>query len=269
MEDSTKTIRPHKPYAKHGRAAKRARKSVKPPIPPKVSQNGSKPLTKPKAVPRPTKLDMSKSSGDFDKMRIVRLLLAGAAPKDIASKCNISLNHCNNMIRQMNKDIETLTWQDYLSLLLSKLRLFIDNHTQNSADLQLMLLDCDNAIKDTHKAIERESDKSKALRLSAHMVKLRAERLALMRELNANNTALTTNLSKMGVTNVPTTTKNKVPTQSSTGGEIPRLEELPLSYTDMGKEALLGALRDSNKDVGRYLRAETARKKEQERDSDI
>ncbi len=267
MELEQKTVRPHKDYVKRGRAAQRARKRPSPQIETKAPKNGSKAPRTAKAVPSPTNANILSSTKDFDKIRIVRLLLAGVSPKDIAIKCHISVKHCQGLIRSMNEDLETLTWQDYLSLLLSKLRLFIDNHTQNSADLQLMLLDCDTAIKTTQGTLERESDKSKGLRLSAHLVKLRAERLVLMRELNANNTALTTNLSKMGVTNVPTTTKIKVPTQSSTDGEIPRLEELPLSYQDMDKGALLGALRDSNKDVGRYLRAETARKKELERES--
>lgn len=261
MKDSNRTVRPHKDYAKHGRAAKRTKKRLRPRELEKTAQS---PKIKPErliAIPRPITAKNIVSSKGLDKIRIVRLLLAGAAPKDISIKANISIDHCRTMIKEIESDIQGLTWQDYLSLLLSKIRLLLDNHTQNSADIQMMLLDCDMSIKDTQSTLEGITDKAKRLPLSYHLTRLRAQRITLMRELNANNTALTGNLSKMGVTNVPLVDKNKVPTQSSNDNNIPLLEGLPASYTDMGRGELLEALGASNRDVGRYLRAETARKK--------
>lgn len=260
---------------RRGRRAKPAQKRHRQP---EETNGQEKPLQKPirpiqskeqaQAIPRPISKRKLISSKGLDKIRIVRLLLAGASPKDISSKIDIGVTQCLNLIKEIEQDITDLTWQDYLSLLLGKLRLFMDNHTQNSADIQLMLLDVDIAIKGTQEAIGGETDKRIKLSLQSRLDRLRSDRLTLMRELNANNTALTTNLSKMGVTNVPTSSKNKVPTQPSIGGEIPNIESLPASYRDMGRDALLEAMGDSNRDVGRYLRAEAARKKALERDSE-
>ncbi len=273
MEDSTRTVRPHKPYAKHGRAAQRARKSVKSPenieTPPAPS-NGSQSRN---TVLSPIKDSKLKATAGIEKIRIVRLMLAGSDPQLIASKCGIELRLCKRIIKEIDEDMSKLTWNDYLSVLLGKLQLLLDNHSQIGQDLQMALFRLDDQVivleaeYDTIKA-KKDRDPNDLIALTKQLAALRKERIGLLTELNANNTALTTNLSKMGVTNVPTTTKIKVPTQSSTDGEIPRLEELPPSYTDMGKDELLRALRDSNKDVGRYLRAETARKKELERESE-
>lgn len=269
MEDSTKIVRPHKDYVKHGRPAKRARKShpttkaanSQPQAPQgllKIGHNNNKPT----AIPRPISKSKLISSKGFDKIRIVRLLLAGVAPKDIADKMGITVNQCQNITKEIEKDIEDLTIKEYLSLLLSKVRLLLDNHTQSSADIQLSMLDIELLIKQVNKRLSIETDQDKLRGLRKELVSLTRQRLTIIVDLNANNTALTTNLSKMGVTNVPTSSKNKEPTPSSIGGEIPRLEELPESYRDMDKEALLGAMRDSNRDVGRYLRAERDRKKQ-------
>lgn len=275
MEDSTRTIRPHKPYAKHGRAAKRARKPNKTHLETNDQEKPLQTISEPiqvketaPAIPRPISKSKLISSKGLDKIRIVRLLLAGAAPKAISDKIDIGVTQCQNLIKEIEADIQGLTWQDYLSLLLGKIRLILDNHTQNGTDIQLAMLDCDIALEAQHKAIKGETDKKLKLSLQAHLSRLKGERMALRGELNANNTALTTNLSKMGVTNVPLIDKNKVPTQSSIGGEIPRLEELPESYQNMDRAALEAALAISNRDVGRHLRAETAKKKALERDSE-
>ncbi len=208
------------------------------------------------------------SSTGLDKGRIVRLLLAGMPKQKIAKKCKVTLTHCNSLIKEIDQDIETLGWKDYLSVLLSKLRLILDNHSQLGADIQELLLDCDMAIKDTQAAIDGETDKVERLKLVVHISTLRSQRLTLMRELNANNTALTGNLNKMGVTNVPTSSKNKVPTQPPVGGEIPDLKALPASYQEMGRDELLEAMRESNRAVNRHLRAESDRRRAEEHESE-
>lgn len=253
---------------RRGRRAKQAQKRHRQPLEANGQEKPLQPPIKPiqskeqaQAIPRPISKRKLISSKGLDKIRIVRLLLAGAAPKAISDKIDIGVTQCQNLIKEIEKDIIGLTWQDYLSLLLGKIRLILDNHTQNSTDIQLAMLDCDIAIESQCKAIESQTDKKLKIAQQAQLSRLKSERSGLRSELNANNTALTGNLSKMGVTNVPLIDKNKVPTQSSLDSNIPLLEGLPRSYTDMGREELLGALGDSNRDVGRYLRAETARKK--------
>ena len=201
------------------------------------------------------------STTGLDKARIVRLLLAGMPKQKIAQKCNVSLTHCNNLIKEIDKEIETLGWKDYLSVLLSKLRLILDNHSQLGADIQELMLDCDMSIKDTQAAIDSDSDKDQRLRLIVHIASLRAHRLTLMRELNANNLALTTNLSKMGVTTRPPSSENKVPTQSSIATGFTELGEVPIGYEKMNKDQLVEGLAESNRAVNRLLRAERDKKR--------
>ena len=263
MEDSAKTVRPHKTYAKHGRAAKRGRKSFKPGNTAKAISQPEPQQNKASAVPRPIHKSKLISNKGLDKIRIVRLLLAGASPKAISDKIDIGVSQCQNLIKEIDKDISGLTWKDYLSLLLSKLRLILDNHTQNSADIQLAMLDVDQTTEAQQQAIKGTTGPELKL-LQAQLTRLRSERAALRAELNANNLALTTNLSKMGVTTRPPSLENKVPTQSSIGTNFTELSEVVVGYEKMDREALVEGLAESNRLVNRYLRAERERKRESE-----
>lgn len=220
----------------------------------------------PSAIPRPISRDKLISSKGLDKTRIVRLLLAGASPKAISEKIDIGVNQCQNLIKEIDKDISGLGWKDYLSVLLSKLRLILDNHTQNSADIQLLLLSVDQAIEANDSAIKAigDSNKQEKEHLQAIAGRLRKERLELMRELNTNNLALTTNLSKMGVTTRPPSLENKVPTQSSTPAGFTELSEIPVGYEKMDRAELVEGLAESNRAVNRYLRAEREKQRSSE-----
>ena len=263
MEDSAKTIRPHKTYAKHGRAAKRGRKSYKFNSASKPDQPIKTPAITSQPVISTVKPESLKSSKGLEKIRIVRLLHSGAPAQAIALKTDISLKQCQRYIKEMEKDISDLTWKDYLSLLLSKLRLILDNHTQNSADIQLAMLDVDQTTEAQQQAIKGTTGPELKL-LQAQLTRLRSERAALRAELNANNLALTTNLSKMGVTTRPPSLENKVPTQSSIGTNFTELGEVVVGYEKMDREALVEGLAESNRLVNRYLRAERERKRESE-----
>ncbi len=265
MEDSTNAVRPHKPYAKHGRPAQRGRKRHKPPDTSQVISKPEPPIDKPSAIPRPISKSKLISSKGLDKIRIVRLLLAGASPKAISDKIDIGVNQCQNLIKEIDKDISGLEWKDYLSVLLGKLRLILDNHTQNSADIQLSMLDVDVAIKAQGAAIKGETDKRVLLTLQAQMARLRTEQAALRTELNTNNLALTTNLSKMGVTTRPPSLENKVPTQSSIGTGFTELGEVPIGYEKMSRAELLEGIAESNRAVNRLLRAERDKKRSSEK----
>ncbi len=261
MEDSARTVRPHKLYSKHGRPAKKGRKSYKPEKTAQVISQPEPQQNKASAVPRPIHKSKLVSNKGLDKIRIVRLLLAGASPKAISDKIDIGISQCQNLIKEIDKDISGLTWKDYLSLLLSKLRLILDNHTQNSADIQMAMLDVDQTIEAQQQAIKATTDSQAIKTLQAQLVRLRSERAALRAELNANNLALTTNLSKMGVTTRPPSLENKVPTQSSIGTNFTELGEVVVGYEKMDREALVEGLAESNRLVNRYLRAERERKR--------
>lgn len=275
MEDSTNAVRPHKPYAKHGRSARKATRHNEPgyrpksqPEPPQTVEQLAPKTEQPSAIPRPISKSKLISSKGLDKIRIVRLLLAGASPKAISEKIDIGVAQCQNLIKEIDKDIVGLGWKDYLSLLLGKLRLILDNHTQNSADIQLAMLDVDVAIKAQGQAIKSETDKRVLLSLQAQMTRLRGEQAALRTELNTNNLALTTNLSKMGVTTRPPSEENKVPTQSSIASGFTELEEVPIGYEKMDRAALLEGMAESNRAVGKHLKAERDRKRSLEGESE-
>ena len=262
MEDSANAVRPHKPYAKHGRPAQRGRKRHKPPNTSQVIGQPEPPTDKLSAIPRPISKSKLISSKGLDKIRIVRLLLAGASPKAVSEKIDIGVNQCQNLIKEIEKDIQGLTWKDYLSQLLSKLRLVLDNHTQNSTDIQLSMLDVDQQMTALEQqAAIKTGKETEQERLQVQLARLRTERAALRAELNTNNLALTTNLSKMGVTTRPPSLENKVPTQSSTATGFTELGEVPIGYEKMSREELLEGIAESNRNVNRILRAERDKKR--------
>ena len=240
------------------RRANKGRKRHKPSI---VVQTEAKPSNLTDNPLEPLKVAKQASSTRLETSRVIRLLVAGVPKQKIAKLCNVSLNHCNTLIKEIDQDIEKLGWKDYLSVLLGKLRLILDNHTQNSADIQLAMLDVDTGITVQQQAIEAETDKRTKLTLQAQLARLRSERAALRAELNTNNLALTTNLSKMGVTTRPPTTENKVPTQSSMVTGFTELEEVGVGYEKMSREELVEGLAESNRAVNRYLRAERDKKR--------
>lgn len=251
---------PTKTYSKRGRPAQKGRKRHKPNI---SAQTEAKPNNLTDNPLEPLRVAKQASSTRLETSRVIRLLVAGVPKQKIAKLCNVTLTHCNTLIKEIDNDIETLGWKDYLSVLLSKLRLILDNHTQNSADIQLLLLSADQAITANETALEAigDSNKKEQQHLQAIAGRLRKERLELMRELNTNNLALTTNLSKMGVTTRPPSQDNKVPTQSSTGVGFTELREVPAGYEKMSKEELVEGLAESNRAVNRYLRAERDKKR--------
>lgn len=231
---------------------KRCKPSIEAPTETKPSNLTDNPL-------EPLNVAKQASSTRLETSRVIRLLVAGVPKQKIAKLCNVTLNHCNTLIKEIDKDIGSLGWKDYLSVLLGKLRLVLDNHTQNSGDIQVAMVDVDKAITAQQQAIEAETDKRVLLSLQAQMARLRAERAALRAELNANNLALTTNLSKMGVTTRPPSLEDKVPTQSSTATGFTELAEVGVGYEKMDRKALVEGLAESNRAVNRYLRAEKER----------
>ena len=202
----------------------------------------------------------------IQRIRLIRVLLAGASAPEVAKQLGLGRDHCRDLLKEIEQETNLMNMEEFKSLLWSRVQGILLDHKTMAGSLEMLLYQVDkdldrlqpaydrlkaaiDAPSGTITSEERTTAKAEHPATMAALIALRAEKVTLQREKRANSKDFVDVISKMGVTTSPSPDMNRVPTHPSTNNNF----EKSSVYSGLSDEKVLEQLERSVSDMRSYL----------------